>query len=89
MEEQCLQDRDDSVLAVLLSNKANLRMFGVYGIEPVGLKLFGRFAKGSVTDQSIEVIVEKVGNTIQELNFQYQSQITQVGLKQFYVGVHF
>ncbi|MGK3744156.1 MAG: hypothetical protein ACI90V_011016 [Bacillariaceae sp.] len=89
MEEQCLQDRDDSVLAVLLSNKANLRMFGVYGIEPVELKLFGQFAKGSVTDQSIEVIVEKVGNTIQELNFQYQSQITQVGLKQFYVGVHF
>ena len=39
MEDQCLEGRDDNVLAVLLSNKPNLRFFGIGALEPWELEL--------------------------------------------------
>jgi len=81
MEDQCLEGRDDNVLAVLLSNKPNLRFFGIGALEPWQLKLYGRSNKGSVTDRSIEIIVNKVGSTVQELVFANQRQITPAGLE--------
>lgn len=81
MEDQCLEGRDDNVLAVLLSNKPNLRFFGIAALEPWELELFGRSNEGSVTDQSIDIIVNKVGSTVQALDFVNQRQITPAGLE--------
>jgi hypothetical protein len=43
--------------------------------------MFGRSNKGSVTDRSIEIIVNHVGSTVQELWFDNQSQYTTAGLE--------
>jgi len=81
LEDHCLEDRDEAVLEVLLTNKPNLRSFGIAALLNWQLELFGRSGRGSVTDRSIEIIVGKVGSTIQELNLENQTRVTAAGLE--------
>ena len=87
MEDRCLHGRDDTVLAVMLENKPNLRHFGVSAVDPFEAEYtHGRQVKGSITDRSLKVVVNKVGATVQDLNFYYQSQITVAGLETILTG---
>ena len=86
LEDECLDGRDTSVLSVLLTNKPNLRYFGIDALPKFELRLFGRSGKGTVTDQNIVMIVKQIGSTVQELQFTNQTQITAVGLETILKG---
>jgi len=75
-------------LSELLSNKPNLRCFELSGLDPRLLTVpfgrsqtGGRARVGGLTDHSMKIIVEKVGGSIQELNLDFQTQITPAGLE--------
>lgn len=81
LEDQCLQGRDDSVLARMLTNKPNLRHFGLGALDKHELQMYGRSCQGSLTDRGIAIIVEKIGGTVQQLSFFNQTLVTPVGLE--------
>ena len=90
MEDGCLQGRDETVLAVMLSNKPALTHFGIKALDRHqmmnspsmgGMFGFTRPPMGSVTDRSIEIIVQTIGSTVEELDFGWQLQVTATGFE--------
>ena len=85
LADECLHGRDDSVLAVMLSNKPTLRKLTVSALPAWQLQMFGRTIHGSVTDASLARIVDKVGSTVQSLEFEANLALRLKDWKRFCV----